>query len=127
MINNSVDVEEINIRKIARQLLKELGFKVHYLGFKYWISAIEITVDIDKSNKKICMMELYELIAKKYRTTNLRVEKDMRYLHKERNVDVRSFFNVNYSVSSSALLFLLVEEVKNRVDEICLKTCETYV
>lgn len=126
MINNSEEIEEINIRKIARQLLKELGFKVHYLGFKYWLSAIEIAVDADKSNKKIYMMELYELIGKKYRTTSLRVEKDMRYMHKERNIDVQSFFNVNYSVNSSALLFLLVEEVKNRIDEICLKTCQIY-
>ena len=118
MSNNSKDIEEINIRKIARQLLKELDFKVHYLGFKYWLSAIEIAVDADKLNKKIRMMELYELIANKYRTTSLRVEKDMRYLHKERNVDVQSFFNVNYSVNSSALLFLLLEEIKNRIDEI---------
>lgn len=58
---NRTEIEiKTKIETIAKQILKDMGIKVHHLGFKYWVTAIYITLDIDLNNRpELKMMELY--------------------------------------------------------------------
>lgn len=37
---------ENKTKKIAKQLLKDIGMKLHCLGFKYWLKAIDTNVNV---------------------------------------------------------------------------------
>ncbi len=107
---------KIKIEAIAKQILRDMGIKIHYLGFKYWITAIYITLDIELSNKpNLRMMELYYMVSKKHRTTASKVERAMRYAYETTTIDLKQYFNVTYTINNTALLFLLVEAVKDKL------------
>ena len=59
------------------------------------------------------MMKLYSRIARKHKTTFSKVERAMRYVHSE--LDLKQQFDVDYPINNTALLFLLKEEVMNRM------------
>lgn len=103
------------ISKIAKQLLKEIGIKTHILGFKYWVTALLLVIEDEENseNRNIVMMQLYARIARKHKTTFSKVERAMRYVHLE--LDLKQQFNVDYSINNTALLFLLKDEVINRM------------
>lgn len=119
-INKAERTEQIleQTKIIAKQLLREIGIKVHILGFKYWLTALIIMQEKARDNK-IAMMEIYKLIAKKYRTTATKVERAMRYAYEGLNLEEK--FNVDYSINNTALLFLMKEELDKRMYDI-LKT-----
>lgn len=105
---------KIQIETIAKQLLKDIGIKLHHLGFKYWITAIYITLDIEFNNREsLRMMELYYMVARKHRTTASKTEKAMRYAYA--TIDLKQYFKVSYTINNTALLFLLIEEVKKKL------------
>lgn len=105
---------KIQIEIIAKQLLKDIGIKLHHLGFKYWITAIKITLDIEFNNREsLRMMELYYMVARKHRTTASKVERAMRYAYA--TIDLKQYFKVSYTINNTALLFLLIEEVKKKL------------
>lgn len=80
---NRTEIEiKTKIETIAKQILKDMGIKVHHLGFKYWVTAIYITLDIDLNNRpELKMMELYYMVARKHRTTASKAERAMRYVY----------------------------------------------
>lgn len=104
---------KIQIETIAKQLLKDIGIKLHHLGFKYWITAISITLDIEFNNREsLKMMELYYMVARKHRTTASKAERAMRYAYA--TIDLKQYFKVSYTINNTALLFLLKEAVKEK-------------
>lgn len=108
MENKIINEEEIKL--IAKQLLKDIGIKIHFLGFKYWITALVISLKHDKETEEnLTMMTLYSLVAKKHKTTASKTERAMRYAYSE--LDLKNYFNVSYSINNTALLFLLKEKV----------------
>lgn len=103
-------INEEEIKLTAKQLLKDIGIKIHFLGFKYWITALVISLKHDKETEEnLTMMALYSLVAKKHRTTASKTEIAMRYAYSE--LDLQNYFNVSYSINNTALLFLLKEKV----------------
>lgn len=105
---------KIQIETIAKQLLKDIGIKLHHLGFKYWITAIYITLDIEFNNREsLRMMELYYMVARKHRTTASKAERAMRYAYA--TIDLKQYFKVSYTINNTALLFLLIEAVKKKL------------
>ena len=108
---------ENKTKKIAKQLLKDIGMKLHCLGFKYWLKAIVMTLDIEiHKRQELKTMELYFMIAREYKTTVNCVRKAMSYTYE--NTNVNSFFNVTYKIDNAALLFLLKEKVKEEIETI---------
>lgn len=104
----------INIEKLAKQILKDMGIKLHYLGFEYWTKAILITIEIEITNKpKLRMMELYYMVAKRFNTTASRAERAMRYAYE--GLDLNSYFNVTYKINNAALLFLLKDKILEEI------------
>lgn len=101
-------------KKIAKQLLKDIGMKLHCLGYKYWLKAIVMTLDIEiHKRQELKTMELYFLLAREYKTTVNCVRKAMSYTYE--NTNVNSYFNVTYKIDNAALLFLLKEKVKEKM------------
>lgn len=107
--------ESEKIKKIAKQVLKEIGIKTHILGFKYWVTALLLVIEDEENseNGNIVMMKLYLRIARKHKTTFSKVERAMRYVHLE--LDLKRQFDVDYPINNTALLFLLKEEVMDRM------------
>ena len=107
--------ESEKIKKIAKQLLKEIGIKTHILGFKYWVTALLLVIEDEENSEtgNIVMMKLYFRIARKHKTTFSKVERAMRYVHLE--LDLKQQFDVDYPINNKALLFLLKDEVINRM------------
>ena len=105
---------ENKTKKIAKQLLKDIGMKLHCLGYKYWLKAIVMTLDIEiHKRQELKTMELYFLLAREYKTTVNCVRKAMWYTYE--NTNVNSYFNVTYKIDNAALLFLLKEKVKEKM------------
>lgn len=102
---------------IAKQLLKDIGMKLHCLGFKYWLEAIVMTLDIEiHKRQELKTMELYFMIAREYGTTVNCVRKAMSYAYEY--TDINCYFNVTYKIDNAALLFLLKEKVKEEIETI---------
>lgn len=88
--------------------------KLHCLGYKYWLKAIVMTLDIEiHKRQELKTMELYFLLAREYKTTVNCVRKAMSYTYE--NTNVNSYFNVTYKIDNAALLFLLKEKVKEKM------------
>ena len=105
---------ENKTKKIAKQLLKDIGMKLHCVGYKYWLKAIVMTLDIEiHKRQELKTMELYFLLAREYKTTVNCVRKAMSYTYE--NTNVNSYFNVTYKIDNAALLFLLKEKVKEKM------------
>lgn len=105
---------ENKTKKIAKQLLKDIDMKLHCLGYKYWLKAIVMTLDIEiHKRQELKTMELYFLLAREYKTTVNCVRKAMSYTYE--NTNVNSYFNVTYKIDNAALLFLLKEKVKEKM------------
>ena len=102
-------------RIIAKQLLKDMGVKIHILGFKYWVTALIIIQEKERNQEEYpIMMELYELVARKHKATVSKVERAMRYAYAD--INVKKYFKVKYPINNTALLFLLTEELENRLN-----------
>lgn len=108
---------ENKTKKIAKQLLKDIGMKLHCLGFKYWLKTIVMTLDIERHKRQeLKIIELYFMISREYGTTVNCVRKAMSYAYE--NTNVNSFFNVTYKIDNAALLFLLKEKIKEEIETI---------
>lgn len=115
-INRAEQIEKTleQTKTIAKQLLKEIGIKIHILGFRYWPTALMIMKENEMiQDDEISMMELYKRTAKKHKTTGAKVERAMRYAYSE--LDLKQQFNVDYPINNIALLFLLKEEIDKRM------------
>lgn len=112
-----LEKHSINIEKLAKQILRDMGIKLHCLGFEYWTKAILITIKIEINSKtKLRMMEIYDLIAKQFNTTSSKVERAMRYAYER--LDLNSYFNVTYKINNTALLFLLKDKILEEIKTI---------
>lgn len=109
-------INEEEIKLTAKQLLKDIGIKIHFLGFKYWITALVISLKHDEETEEnLTMMTLYSLVAKKHRTTTSKTERAMRYAYS--GLDLKNYFNVSYSINNTALLFLLKDKIQEKYYE----------
>lgn len=107
-------IEEEKVKKITKQILKEMGMKTHFLGFKYWITAVTLILKNEKfKDNNFKMMDLYKEVARKHKTTTLKVERALRYSHEE--LEPEKYFKVNYHINNTAFLYLLVETVENKI------------
>lgn len=100
--------------QIAKQLLKDIGMKIHCIGFNYWVLALYTAID-NHINKKeqIKIMYIYCLVARYYKTNVSNVRKAMSYVYD--NLDLNRYFNVTYKINNAALLFLLKDKVLEKL------------
>ena len=113
VITENSNVKNNEIKKIARQILKEIGVNIHLLGYGYWVAALQIASKSDE--RKLAMMELYYVIAERYKTSASKVEKAMRYAYEGKKTDLKKYFNVTQKIDNSTLLILLLEKLEEYI------------
>lgn len=99
-------------RKIE-DLLDELKIKPNFLGYHFWITALEISTE--QTTKGIS--EIYEEIARKYNTTKSKVERNLRHTYEDKKEMIQKYFNVSYKINNSTLLALMTREIERRESE----------
>lgn len=112
MIKIQTNINDEQIKKIAKRLLEEIGMQTHILGFKYWLEALSLVMN-DKQ-EKIVMKSIYCSVAKEYKTTATSIEKTMRYTYKK--INLNQVFNTEYPINNKALLFLLIDRISKEMD-----------
>lgn len=92
------------------KLLDELGIKVNQCGYSYWITALQIYY----KNKEATLEEIYDKVAKEHNATSMSVKTAMRrtYENKIEESKIQSYFNVDYKITNSILLNLLMRELE---------------
>lgn len=74
----SVTVADPALKQEVEKVLRRLHINGTRLGLKYLIYAVSETV-IDQNRTYLITKDLYREIARKYKTTATRVERDMRW------------------------------------------------
>lgn len=101
------------MRREIEDILDELQVNVKLLGYKYWISAVEICLEAPY----ISMSKLYKQVAEKHNTTSSRVERALRSTYQDNVEIIQKYFNVRYNIDNSTVLKLLAREVERKQNE----------
>lgn len=121
--NRYMDKQKEEILTTTKEILKKIGIRIDYLGFKYLTTAMLILIENEKSDREdLKMMQLYFLVARQHKTTASKVEKAIRYTYEK--INLNEYFNVSYANTNRTFLNLLKEEVLKTMKE-NLVTCET--
>lgn len=99
----------IQCSEVEKTLLK-LGFKVDSLGFRYWKQALYYYRKNYYKNS-FTLGRMYELIAKDFNTTWIRVERAMRTASKSAKENISLVFSYNNKITTKVILELLVKEI----------------
>lgn len=100
-------------KRIIEDLLDELNISADNLGYKYWITAVEIKLKCQEET----MGNLCIDIAKKHESTPSCVERAMRYAHTENKDRIKTYFKIDYKITNKRLLALLVREIERKNKE----------
>lgn len=102
--------------QLAKQLLKDIGIKIHCVGFNYWVLALYTAIDNHINKKEQTKITyIYYLIARYYKTSVSNVRKAMSYVYD--NLDLNRYFNVTYKINNTALLFLLKDKLLDKLKD----------
>lgn len=101
-------------KRIIEDLLDELNILANNLGYKYWITAVEIKM----KHREETIGNLCIDIAKKHGSTPSCVERAMRYAHTENRDRIKDYFKINYKITNTRLLALLIRDIerKNKIE-----------
>lgn len=100
--------------QLAKQLLKDIGIKIHCVGFNYWVLALYTAIDNHINKKEQTKITyIYYLVARYYKTNVSNVRKAMSYVYE--NLDLNRYFNVTYKINNTALLFLLKDKLLEKL------------
>lgn len=95
------------------KILDELGIKPGNLGYTYWEEAIKLRKGIYYDIK---MGEIYNEIAKKYNTTYVRVERNMRR-SRESIKGLNKKIKTDFTIDNKNFLAILVKKMAEENDE----------
>lgn len=94
------------------ELLDEIGFKINLSGYFYWVEAIRhCTEDLDSIGYNFDMSELYQYIAKKFKTSVSKAERCMRNAWQV-IPNLSEKLKVDYKLNNGVILALLVRKIK---------------
>lgn len=89
------------------KILDELGMNPANKGYTYWEEAINFKND---NYFDIKIIDIYEKIAKKYNTTSIKVEKNMRY-SRQKIKNINEKMEVNFDIDNRTFLALLIKKI----------------
>lgn len=112
-----IELATNEIESAAKEILKDIGMKIFFSGFNYWVKAVTILIEEKLESKgKVKIMQIYEMVADECYSTTTRVERSMRDALNQIEVDLNKYFNVKYKVHNSAFLFLLKDKIFRRLE-----------
>lgn len=103
------NIEDKELKKKVRQVLKDAKIPVGFLGFKYLETML-----IDNYGE-LFSCKLYQEISDKYRITPCRVERAIRYICESFQKQLQQHFNVDTKITNRALYYLLVHKLEEVV------------
>ena len=97
----------MNKKELKNELL-ELGFNVDSIGIVYWIDAVEYVKE-----HKLCwdMLEIYEMLADKYKISIARVERNLRTAIEPAKDNIRKKYNYYKPIRNMTFLNLIKFEL----------------
>ena len=100
-------VEEKDIKKETAKILRNMGMRVEFKGYKYWQIAMDCVVKgfCEATKGDICVA-----VAKRCRKPISSVERCLRY--SVDNVNAKDFFKTNQKVTVSSFLVFLIEKLE---------------
>lgn len=108
------------MEKHIKNILNELNIKPNWLGYKMWVTAVNLRLECDYSKMEL----IYFDIAKKHKSTTKKVEKAMRYvIDMTKREKIGKYFRVNYRITNSTFLELLYEKVLIIVEQEKMSKC----
>lgn len=87
-----------------KQELLELGFNVDSVGMLYWIEAIKY---IKEKPKIWDILEIYELVAEKCKTTPSRVERGLRTAIEPAKENIKKKYKYNNKIRNQTFLNIM--------------------
>lgn len=99
-------------KRKLENLLDKLQMRINCRGYKYWIKLVELYLTDDSKN----MQYYYKKIAQIHNTTIHGVERCIRFAYEKKRDFIQKYFEIDYKISTSTLLALIVREMK-RTDE----------
>lgn len=97
-------------KRKLENILNELNIAVDNLGYTYLLTAVELYLNSRTGN----LTEIYEEIARRYKTRYSRVERAIRHEIGKNENKIKQFFNVDYDITNRRLLALLAREIKRK-------------
>lgn len=94
------------------KLLDKIGMKINQKGYCYWIEALKIAENSKEKTYSYDMGRIYQEIAKKYKTSIVAVERNLRHSWQTTN-NINEKIEVNYKINNSVFLAVLVRRLKN--------------
>ena len=88
------------MEKYVKKLLNKFEMQPNWLGYKMWVTAIKLKLENETKYEK--MGGIYVDVAKKHKSTYVKVERAMRYALNEGNTEekIRKYFKVNYKITN---------------------------
>jgi len=113
-----IDATQEQIENITEKILRDIGLKMHCIGFDLWIEVAKyVSAEAASGSKEIDVYNgIYRHFAQKYKTSTINVERRLRYVVTESRKKIKKFFGVDYNVSNSAFLSLLLREIAERLN-----------
>lgn len=92
-----------------KDMLLSLSFNLNSIGFKYWITAINICQNNLKNSIEI--EKVYQQVAKIHNTNRNRVERTMRTARETATERIQEKYNYSLKLTNKSVLILLAENI----------------
>lgn len=93
-----------------KDMLLLLSFNLNSIGFRYWITAININQNTNNYLKN-SIENVYQQVAKIHNTTRNRVERAMRIARKTATEKIQEKYNYGLKLTNKSVLILLSENI----------------
>lgn len=93
-----------------KDMLLSLSFNLNSIGFRYWITAININQNTNNYLKN-SIENVYQQVAKIHNTTRNRVERAMRTARETATERIQEKYNYGLKLTNKSVLILLSENI----------------
>ena len=93
-----------------KDMLLSLSFNLNSIGFRYWITAININQNTNNYLKN-SIENVYYQVAKIHNTTRNRVERAMRTARETATERIQEKYNYGLKLTNKSVLILLSENI----------------
>lgn len=94
----------------VKDMLLSLSFNINSIGFRYWITAININQNTNNYLKN-SIENVYQQVAKIHNTTSHRVERVMRTARETATERIQEKYNYGLKLTNKSVLILLSENI----------------
>lgn len=102
-------INQDKINKRYSKIAKEIGIPINWKGYRFLNTAVHYVIEME--NEDYNLMYIYHYVAKKHKTTASKVERAIRYIHTQKQANIRSYFKVDYRIFNANFIELVKEKI----------------